>query len=62
MKTKRIEVVLHPLEMEHQFPIGKEIIVGGKHYKVLGDYQGAKQSQSTIFASFPSFLAEEVTE
>lgn len=60
MKTKRIEVVLHPLEMERQFPIGKEIIVGGKHYKVLGDYQDAKKS--TSFASYPSFLAEEVTK
>lgn len=60
MKTKRIEVMLHPLEMERQFPIGKEIIVGGKRYKVLGDYQDAKQS--TSFASCPSFLAKEVTE
>lgn len=60
MNTKRIEVVLSPLEMKEKFPIDKEIIVGSKRYKVLGDYQDAKQS--TAFASYPSFLAEEVEQ
>lgn len=57
-ETKRIEVMLHPNEMKRDYPIGKEYISQGKKYKVLGEYEEARQS--TSFASFPSFLVEEV--